>query len=85
MAARKRKRNTNKRGKLLKRVERLARTAAALRLHGNVDRAMSYDKKLNSVMDEAERLNIADKAFEKETKGTQRGDKLYHKIVKRRK
>jgi hypothetical protein len=70
------------RASLLHRVERLARTAAALRLHGNIERAMTYDKKLDQLFNEADKVGID--VTEHEIKGRQRGDRLYHKIVRRR-
>lgn len=78
------KRKVGKKAKLLKRVSRLARTAAVLRLRGNIQRANEYERTLDRVMDEAERIGVGDRAMDREMHGRQRGDRLYHKVVKRR-
>jgi hypothetical protein len=78
---RKKTRRASKKAKLLKRIERLARTAAVLRLRGNIARAMTYDKQLDGLFDKADAMGVD--AMENEVRGRQRGDRLYHKIVKR--
>ena len=80
---RKKTRKFSKKAKLLKRVERIARTAAVLRLRGNIQRAVSYDNKLDRLAEEAEVLGLD--TMDREVRGRQRGDRLYHKIVKRKK
>jgi hypothetical protein len=68
--------------KLVRRVERLARTAAVLRLRGNTMRASHLDRVIDNLVGEAEMGNFGGAAFEREIKGRQRGDRLYHKVVK---
>ena len=68
--------------KLVRRVERLARTAAVLRLRGNTQRASHLDRIIDNLVGEAEVGNFGGAAFEREVKGRQRGDRLYHKVVK---
>jgi hypothetical protein len=79
------KRRSRGKAALLRRVERIARTAAVLRIRGQVQRAAAYDKKLDGLMDLAEAQRIGGAAFERETRGRQRGGKLYHKVFKRAK
>lgn len=79
-----RKRLGPKEKKLVRRVERIARTAAVLRLRGDVQRASHLDRVIDNLVSEAEVGNFGGAAFEREIKGRQRGDRLYHKVVKRR-
>jgi hypothetical protein len=68
--------------KLVRRIERLARTAAVLRLRGNIVSASYFDRVIDSLVGEAEVGNFGDAAFKREVKGRQRGGRLYHKVVK---
>jgi len=79
-----RKRLAPKQKKLLARIERMARTGAVHRLRGNIQQATRYERVVNSLAGEAELEHLSGAAFEREIKGQQAADRLYHKLVKSR-
>jgi hypothetical protein len=48
----------------------------------NTMRASHLDRVIDNLVGEAEVGNFGGAAFEREIKGRQRGDRLYHKVVK---
>src|SRR5271163_1314443 len=64
---------------LLRRIEKNARSAAILRLRGNVKRAMVFERKVDGLSAEAERNKLSGAAFRHEVKGQQAAGRLYHK------
>jgi hypothetical protein len=69
--------------RLLKRIERYARTAAALRLRGEIMRAMQYEHEVTMLVNQAWSKGLETKAWMREIKGQRAGARLYKKIAKR--
>ncbi len=64
----------------LRRIERLARGAALLRLRGDVDGAMRLERRLNSLHSDAEKERFAGAALHAEERGHARAHRLYRKV-----
>lgn len=72
----KKKKKKSKRSGFKKRIERLSRTAALLRLRGDVNRATSYERMADDLIEK-----VGDNAgFATQGRGVRRGEKLHTKL-----
>jgi hypothetical protein len=73
------KKVTGEQKKLLKRIERISRTAAVYRLRGNINHASSLERLVDSLVRSAKHHKLAGAAFLREEKGKAAAQALYHK------
>jgi hypothetical protein len=64
---------------MLRWIERYARTAAVLRLRGNVQRARHFETRLDYLVAEAKRNKLSGAATKREERGQQAATRFVHK------
>ena len=80
--AMKKHRLSPKQSKLLKRIEKTARSAAVERLRGRVDIAMRHDRNLDLLLQRADDERLGGAGVLREERGRQRGHALESKVTR---